>query len=51
MREREEEIRNINRGMHQVNEIYKVSIRKPEHDWLAGWLAGWLFMDTFLEQS
>ena len=23
MREREEEIRNINRGMHQVNEIYK----------------------------
>ena len=24
MREREEEIRNINRGMHQVNEIYKV---------------------------
>jgi len=27
MREREEEIRNINRGMHQVNEIYKVSTR------------------------
>ena len=25
MREREEEIRNINKGMHQVNEIYKVS--------------------------
>ena len=25
MREREEEVRNINRGMHQVNEIYKVS--------------------------
>ena len=24
MRERENEIRNINRGMHQVNEIYKV---------------------------
>ena len=24
MREREHEIRNINRGMHQVNEIYKV---------------------------
>ena len=24
MRERETEIRNINRGMHQVNEIYKV---------------------------
>jgi len=23
MREREAEIRNINRGMHQVNEIYK----------------------------
>ena len=23
MREREEEIRNINKGMHQVNEIYK----------------------------
>ena len=23
MREREEEIRNINRGMHQVHEIYK----------------------------
>jgi t-SNARE complex subunit (syntaxin) len=23
MREREEEIRSINRGMHQVNEIYK----------------------------
>jgi t-SNARE complex subunit (syntaxin) len=23
MREREEEIRNINRGMHQVNEIFK----------------------------
>jgi len=23
MREREEEIRNINRGMHQVNEIYR----------------------------
>lgn len=23
MREREEEIRTINRGMHQVNEIYK----------------------------
>lgn len=23
MREREEEIQNINRGMHQVNEIYK----------------------------
>lgn len=23
MREREEEIRGINRGMHQVNEIYK----------------------------
>lgn len=23
MREREEEIRNINRGMHTVNEIYK----------------------------
>jgi t-SNARE complex subunit (syntaxin) len=23
MREREEELRNINRGMHQVNEIYK----------------------------
>ena len=23
MREREEEIKNINRGMHQVNEIYK----------------------------
>ena len=23
MREREEEIRHINRGMHQVNEIYK----------------------------
>jgi len=23
MRERENEIRNINRGMHQVNEIYK----------------------------
>mmetsp|Transcript_12859 Transcript_12859/g.29016 ORF Transcript_12859/g.29016 Transcript_12859/m.29016 type:complete len:84 (-) Transcript_12859:189-440(-) len=23
MREREDEIRNINRGMHQVNEIYK----------------------------
>lgn len=27
MRERENEIRNINRGMHQVNEIYKV--RRP----------------------
>lgn len=27
MREREEEIRNINRGMHQVNEIYKVCKR------------------------
>jgi len=27
MREREEEIRNINRGMHQVNEIYKVCAR------------------------
>ena len=25
MREREEEVRNINKGMHQVNEIYKVS--------------------------
>ena len=24
MREREEEIKNIHRGMHQVNEIYKV---------------------------
>jgi hypothetical protein len=24
MREREEEIRNINQGMHTVNEIYKV---------------------------
>lgn len=24
MREREEEIRNIHKGMHQVNEIYKV---------------------------
>ena len=24
MREREEEVRNINKGMHQVNEIYKV---------------------------
>lgn len=24
MRERAEEIRNINQGMHQVNEIYKV---------------------------
>lgn len=23
MREREEEIRNINKGMHQVNEIYR----------------------------
>jgi t-SNARE complex subunit (syntaxin) len=23
MREREQEIRNINKGMHQVNEIYK----------------------------
>lgn len=26
MREREEEIRNIHKGMHQVNEIYKVRI-------------------------
>ena len=25
MREREEEIKNIHKGMHQVNEIYKVS--------------------------
>lgn len=25
MREREEELSNINRGMHQVNAIYKVS--------------------------
>ena len=25
MREREQEILNINKGMHQVNEIYKVS--------------------------
>lgn len=25
MREREEEVRKINQGMHQVNEIYKVS--------------------------
>ena len=24
MREREEEIKNIHKGMHQVNEIYKV---------------------------
>lgn len=24
MREREEEVRKINQGMHQVNEIYKV---------------------------
>ena len=29
MREREEEVRNINKGMHQVNEIYKV--RKKDH--------------------
>jgi hypothetical protein len=28
MREREAEIRNINRGMHQVNEIYKVCERR-----------------------
>jgi hypothetical protein len=26
MREREEEIRNIHKGMHQVNEIYKVCL-------------------------
>ena len=26
MREREEEIKNIHRGMHQVNEIYKVGV-------------------------
>ena len=26
MREREQEVRNINKGMHQVNEIYKVNI-------------------------
>ena len=26
MREREEEIKNIHKGMHQVNEIYKVSV-------------------------
>ena len=25
MREREEEIKNIHKGMHQVNEIYKVN--------------------------
>jgi hypothetical protein len=25
MREREDEVRKINKGMHQVNQIYKVS--------------------------